>query len=83
MIKSPSLNTETTKPPNTTAFLLLFTIVDTTWRAFVPTIGGTVVGILFDNLLHTAPLITFITIPFGFIVSGILITLQVKKVARG
>ena len=82
MIESPSLNTTTTKPPKSTAFLLLFTILDTTWRAFVPTIGGTVLGVVLDNVFNKAPLFTLIMIPIGFVISAVLIALQIKKVRK-
>jgi len=82
MIESPSLNTKTTKVPKSTACLLLFTIVNTTLRAFVPTLGGTIFGVTLDNLFHKAPLFTFIMIPIGFTISAILIVLQIKKVKQ-
>jgi len=82
MIESPSLNTKTTKVPKSTAYLLLFTILNTTLRAFVPTIGGTIIGVTLDNLLNKAPLFTFIMIPLGFTVSAILIVLQINKVKK-
>lgn len=83
MIESPSLDkTTTTKPPKSTAFLLLLTIFDTTWRAFVPTIGSTVLGVVLDNSFHMAPIFTFILIPVGFVISALLITIQIKKVRR-
>lgn len=82
MIESPSLNTTTTEPPKSTAFLLFFTILDTTWRAFVPTLGGTILGVVLDNIFRKAPLFTFIMISIGFIASAILIALQIKKVRR-
>jgi F0F1-type ATP synthase assembly protein I len=64
------------------AILLLLTIADTTWRAFVPTIGGTFLGIGLDNLLHVAPIMTIIMIIVGFAVSGLLIALQIRRIRR-
>ncbi len=85
MTQSPRAETQTTdRPPTTTkaAILLLVTIADTTWRAFVPTIGGTILGVTLDNVLNTAPVITTIAIITGFAVSALLIALQIRKVRR-
>jgi len=86
MTQSPREDTQTTdRPPTITkgAILLLLTIADTTWRAFVPTIGGTILGVTLDNVLNTAPLITAISIVVGFSVSIVLIVLQIRSVRRG
>lgn len=86
MKQSPREDTQTTdRPPTITkgAILLLLTIADTTWRAFVPTIGGTILGVTLDNVLNTAPLITAISIIVGFGVSIVLIVLQIRSVRRG
>ena len=82
MTQSPSPTTKATKLPQSAVILLLLTILDTTWRAFVPTIGGTVLGITLDNLFHQAPLFTTIMIIAGFVTSAVLITLQIRKVKR-
>lgn len=79
MIESPSLKTTTTKPPKSTAFLLLFTILDTTWRAFVPPISGVFVGIYLDKLFNMVPLFTSVLIISGFVVSLVLIFLQIRR----
>lgn len=79
MIESPSLNTTTTKPPKSTAFLLLFTILNTTWRAFVPPISGTFVGIYLDKLFNIVPVFTSMLIISGFVVSFVLIVLQIRR----
>jgi multisubunit Na+/H+ antiporter MnhC subunit len=85
MTQSPRANTQTTdRPPTITkgAILLLLTIADTTWRAFVPTIGGTILGVTLDNALGTAPVVTTISIIVGFAVSALLITLQIRAVRK-
>lgn len=85
MTQSPQLHEQTTiQPPTVTkaALLLFLTILDTTWRAFVPTIGGTILGIALDNTLHTAPLMTSIMIIVGFLLSAVLIVLQIRSVRR-
>lgn len=85
MTQSPRAKIQTTdRPPTTTkaAILLLSTIADTTWRAFVPTIGGTILGVLIDNTFRTAPIITTIMIITGFATSALLIVLQIRAVRR-
>lgn len=85
MTQSPRAKTQTTdRPPTVTqaAILLLTTIADTTWRAFVPTIGGTILGVTLDNILNVAPLMTTILIAVGFATSALLITLQIRSVRR-
>jgi len=85
MTQSPRPNTQTTdRPPTPTqgAILLLLTIADTTWRAFVPTIGGTILGVVLDNVLNTAPIMTTILIIVGFATSALLIALQIRSVRR-
>ena len=82
MTQLPSLQTKATKLPRSAVILLLLTILDTTWRAFVPTSGGTVLGITLDNVFHQAPLFTTGMIIAGFATSAVLITLQIRKVQR-
>ena len=83
MPKSPSTIAQTTTTPPTVtkaALLLLLTILDTTWRAFVPTIGGTILGVTIDNMTHHAPLFTIISIIIGFTVAIVLIVSQIRQV---
>lgn len=86
MTQSPRPKDQTTKQPQRSmtdaAILLLLTIADTTWRTFVPTIGGTILGVWLDTMFGTAPLITTIAIIVGFATSALLITLQIRKVRR-
>jgi O-antigen ligase len=81
MIQSPKSGNKTT-PPHFAALLLISTMADTTWRAFVPTIGGTFLGIGLDKVLNLAPLMTIIFIILGFTVSALLIVLQIRAVRR-
>jgi hypothetical protein len=83
MNQSPSPKTKTTKQPRSAEILLLMTILDTTWRAFVPTIGGTLLGVCLDNWLHKAPLFTAIMITLGFAISIALVMMQLRNVRRG
>ncbi len=62
--------------------LLLMTALDTTWRAFVPTIGGTFLGIWIDHLFGIAPYATIICLILGFATSALLIAQQLISVRR-
>ncbi len=65
------------------AILLLLTVLDTTWRAFVPTIGGTFLGVGLDGVFGVAPIMTIIMIIAGFATSALLIALQIRRVRSG
>ncbi len=85
MTQSPNTQKQTTiQPPTVTkaAILLFLTILDTTWRAFMPTIGGTILGIGLDHTFGTTPVITTVMIIVGFAVSILLVTLQIRSVRR-
>lgn len=88
MTKTPRL----TKQPGTSnaepsglsgPILLLMTALDTTWRAFVPTIGGTFLGIGIDHLFNIAPTGTIVCLILGFAASAYLIVKQLTSVRRG
>lgn len=74
---------QTTNEPRTrksASMLLLATALDTTIRFFVPTIGGTLLGIWLDSIFHTAPVLLIVTVLVGFGLSIVLVTLQIKQV---
>jgi F0F1-type ATP synthase assembly protein I len=78
-----TLMTQHSPTKNTSAaILMLLTILDTTWRAFVPTIGGTFIGIGVDSMTHNTPIFTIIFIIAGFITSSVLIILQLRRVRQ-
>tara|TARA_B100001245_G_scaffold131354_1_gene97296 strand:- start:1058 stop:1321 length:264 start_codon:yes stop_codon:yes gene_type:complete len=62
-----------------TAVLLLMIAADTTWRMFVPIIGGTVLGVWLDNVYQTKPLLTIALIGVGVIIASLLVWQQMKK----
>jgi hypothetical protein len=68
-----------TPPPKSTdastVILLLGIAGDTTWRMFVPVIGGTVLGIWGDHSFGTKPWATVV----GVAVAALLIRQQFKK----
>jgi hypothetical protein len=80
-MQSPKKST-TNKPPKSAAILLLTTVLDTTWRAFIPTIGGTFLGIFLDHLFDLAPVLTIVMIFAGFTTSGLLVVMQVRSIRR-
>lgn len=80
MIQSPKSKDKATGQPRSAAILLLITITDTTWRAFVPTIGGTLFGVWLDHMFGTIPYFTFTMIVIGFVSSALLINMQLKSV---
>ena len=82
MLKSSNARHQTTIQPRSAAILLMMTILDTTWRAFVPTIGGTFLGVGLDKLFGLAPWMTIVMIIVGFAVSALLIMLQIRSVRR-
>jgi len=84
MSKPPRLskNASQTRQPLSAPVVLVFTALDTTWRAFVPTLGGVFAGIGIDAWLHTAPFATIICLILGTILSIILIARQLNNVRK-
>jgi F0F1-type ATP synthase assembly protein I len=62
--------------------LIFVTALDTTWRAFLPTIGGVFLGIGIDHLLNIAPIGTIICLVLGAITSALLIVKQLRDVRK-
>jgi len=85
MTQSPRLTTkesQTTKRQQSASMLLLATALDTTWRAFLPTIGGTFLGIGIDHQFNIAPVGTIVCMIVGAALSALLITLQIRGVRK-
>ncbi len=79
--KQPGQSEE--QPSGLSAPILLFmTALDTTWRAFVPTIGGTFLGIGIDHLFGIAPIGTIVCLILGFAASTALIAQQIISVRK-
>lgn len=74
----------TTKPqPGISAPMLIFiTALDTTWRAFLPIIGGVFLGIGIDHLLNIAPFATIACLLLGTTASVLLIAKQLRDVRK-
>ena len=70
----------TQQPPNqSTVLLLLGTIADTTWRMFVPTLGGTGLGLWLDQMASTAPWCAIGGLTIGIAVTVVLMKRQFQK----
>ncbi len=68
------------KPPEKSAALILFMIAaDTTWRMFIPTLGGTLLGLWIDSMLKTEPWFAVGGLVVGIIVTTFLIRQLYKK----
>ena len=64
------------------ATLLMKTMVGTTWRVFLPTIGLPLLGLWLDNVINMKPWLTFGGIAIGVIVAAVLVWLQVAKIKQ-
>lgn len=62
--------------------LMLMTALDTTWRAFFPTIGGVFLGIGIDHLLNVTPIATIVCLALGTAISILLIAKQLRDVRK-
>lgn len=83
MSRSPKGKSKTTKQPQSAAILLALTALDTTWRTFVPIIGGTIAGIALDKSLHTEPIFTTILLIIGVVIATLLVLKQLRDVRGG
>ena len=71
------------EPSALSAPMLIFaTALDTTWRAFVPTLGGVFLGIGLDHLFNIAPTATIICLILGVVISALLIAKQLRDVRK-
>ncbi len=72
---------ESPTPPNkSTVVLLLKEIGDTTWRMFVPILGGTILGVVCDKQFGTYPIAVIAGIVIGVTITGLLIWKQLKRI---
>lgn len=74
----------TTKPQSgiSAPMLIFITALDTTWRAFLPTLGGVFLGIGIDHLFDIAPIATIVCLVLGVIASVLLIAVQLRDVRK-
>ena len=62
--------------------LIFITALDTTWRAFLPIIGGVFLGIGIDHFLNIAPFATIACLLLGTTASVLLIAKQLRDVRK-
>ena len=55
------------------------TLADTTWRLFVPTVGGTMLGVWADSAWSTKPWLMIAGIVVGALGAFVLVRLQLTK----
>lgn len=68
-------------PSQKSTVVLLFTIAaDTTWRMFVPIIGGTVAGVWADHTVTGKPVGTIIGVIIGVVIAALLVRQQLRRV---
>ena len=68
------------KPPEKSTALILFSIAaDTTWRMFVPTLGGTFIGLWADKAWHINPWGGIGGLAIGIVITALLVRQQYKK----
>ena len=85
--RPPKQPGRTTKPqaeasPLSPMTIILMTALDTTWRAFVPTLGGVFLGIALDHVFNIAPIATIVCLLAGTALSIFLIAAQLRSVRR-
>lgn len=77
---SSRLNAVTTKQPRSAAILLITTIADTTWRVFVPTVGGILIGVWLNQVFNVGLAWSIILFVIGSLISVVLVKMQLKRV---
>lgn len=84
MPQSPRLSEKPSQTPASLSgpMLVFMTALDTTWRAFVPTLGGTFAGIGIDKLFNFAPWGVIVGLILGTILSTVLIVQQLINVRK-
>lgn len=67
------------KPAKSTVVLLFAIAVDTTWRMFVPTLGGAGLGLWADSVYSTEPIYAMSGLTVGVAMTALLVHQQYKK----
>ena len=66
---------------DTSWLVLVLTLADTTWRLIVPTLAFALIGLKLDLSVHTAPWLTLGGTALGFVLAGLLIRNQLRKLS--
>jgi len=77
-----SQDSSQTRRPLSAPMLILATALDTTWRLFTPTLGGTFLGIWLDSIFGIAPWATIICLILGATLSIVLVVIQLSNVRK-
>lgn len=76
----------TTTPPapkgSLSAASMILMIADTTARLFIPTIGGTVLGIWADHRFDTKPWLTVAGVTGGAVLAYLFVFMQLRSIKR-
>jgi F0F1-type ATP synthase assembly protein I len=78
--KRAEKNTSSSMPSKRMIFLVFSTMADTTWRLFVPTIGGTVLGLVLDKSWGTTPWLTTTGVILGAVLAFGLVYVQIRSI---
>lgn len=71
------------RPADTeTMAVILGTIGDTTWRMFVPSVGGTLFGVWLDSVFGTKPWLMAVGIVLGLVFAFVLVQRQVTIIRK-
>lgn len=76
---SPTGSDSHETPPEKSSTVVFMAIADTTWRMFVPSVGCTFLGIWGDSKFGTTPWLLFTGMVIGFLIAGLAVRLQYKK----
>jgi len=68
------------KTTKSMAILLFATAADTTWRMFVPTLGGSLIGLWIDDIAGTEPIFAVGGLVVGVVITILLVRQQYKQV---
>ncbi len=80
MTKSLPKSDDQSPPTLQPVILLLGTMADTTWRMFVPTIGGLLLGVWGDVSWGTKPWLTVLGLVIGTALAALLVRKQLQNV---
>lgn len=78
--QNTSDSTEYKAAKDSTPFILLATVADTTWRMFVPAVGFTLLGVWLDSQFDTKPWLMFMGITVGVLGAWLLVKKQVDDI---
>ncbi len=76
----PKDDDKASAPDSKTVLMVFATVGDTTWRLFIPSISGTLLGLWADKAFDTVPIFLIIGIVVGSITAVMLVRAQIKKV---